>query len=127
ADPESSFGLLSHDLSRTPSFGAIAALIALCHGPGAVADVQAVRGVRLADGDRNRQALLLDRSDGALLVAVWLGIPGWDWPSATQFTPTERTTTLEIEGAHLSVTSHRFNDDGTINTQSLTAKAARTV
>lgn len=120
-DPESSFGLLRHDLGRTPAYEAIRALLSLCAASGGHGRGGPLRGIAFADEDTDRVGLLLDRSDGALLVPVWLGIRGWRWPGGVEAAPQERNTTFSVAGPHNRVRAHRFRDDGSVEVNVLEA------
>lgn len=114
-NPESSFGLLRHDLSRTPAFEAVRALLSLCKAtrPGG----QAERRLDFSGSDSERVTLQLKRPDGALLVPVWLGIRGWQWPARIENPPVERPAAFAVTGAHTNVIAHRFSDDGSVSQQ----------
>jgi hypothetical protein len=112
-NPESSFGLLRHDLSRTPAYGAVRALLALCKASRQTEPAE--RSLAFLNDDSERFSLRLTRPDGALLAPVWLGIRGWQWPARIENPPAERATAFSVTGPHSQVIAHRFGDDGSVS------------
>lgn len=111
-NPESSFGLLRHDLSRTPAYEAVRALLSLCKAKRQTSPAE--RRLDFLQSDAERVTLRLARPDGALLVPVWLGIRGWQWPARIENPPAERLAVFSVTGPHNQVIAHRFSDDGSV-------------
>lgn len=114
-NPETSFGLLRHDLSRTPAYEAVRALLSLCKakrptGPGPVE-----RRIDFLQNDLQRVSLRLTRPDGASLVPVWLALRGWQWPAQIESLPEERPSIFSVTGPHSQVIAHRFHDNGSVS------------
>ncbi|TQN61850.1 hypothetical protein FLX27_09240 [Agrobacterium tumefaciens] len=112
-NPETSFGLLRHDLSRTPAYEAVRALLSLCKAKQQTAPVE--RRVDFFQNDLQRISLQLARPDGALLVPVWLAIRGWQWPARIENPPAERAAAFSVTGQHSRVIAHRFRDNGSVS------------
>lgn len=85
-DPDASFGLLRHDLSERPSFGAVqefAHLLSRPAGPGPAAPSNLTLSLRVAGvpgfpDARRVHHLLLSRPDGTLLLLLWHEVSGED-------------------------------------------------
>ncbi|MBP2565656.1 MULTISPECIES: hypothetical protein [Agrobacterium] len=122
-NPESSFGLLRHDLSRTPAYEAVRALLSLCKAERQTG--QEERQIDFLTADPQRLSLHLARPDGALLVPVWLGISGWQWPARIENPPAERVATFSVAGQHSHVVAHRFRDDGSVSQQTITQESGQ--
>lgn len=122
-NPESSFGLLRHDLSRTPAYEAVRALLSLCKAERQTG--QEERQIDFLTADPQRLSLHLARPDGALLVPVWLGISGWQWPARIENPPAERVATFSLAGQHSHVVAHRFRDDGSVSQQTITQESGQ--
>lgn len=122
-NPESSFGLLRHDLSRTPAYEAVRALLSLCKAERKTG--QEERQIDFLTADPQRLSLHLARPDGALLVPVWLGISGWQWPARIENPPAERVATFSVAGQHSHVVAHRFRDDGSVSQQTITQESGQ--
>lgn len=122
-NPESSFGLLRHDLSRTPAYEAVRALLSLCKAERQTG--QEDRQIDFLTADPQRLSLHLARPDGALLVPVWLGISGWQWPARIENPPAERVATFSVAGQHSHVVAHRFRDDGSVSQQTITQESGQ--
>ncbi|MDR6587280.1 hypothetical protein [Agrobacterium tumefaciens] len=122
-NPESSFGLLRHDLSRTPAYEAVRALLSLCKAERQTG--QEERQIGFLTADPQRLSLHLARPDGALLVPVWLGISGWQWPARIENPPAERVATFSVAGQHSHVVAHRFRDDGSVSQQTITQESGQ--
>ncbi|WP_107677229.1 hypothetical protein [Agrobacterium sp. LAD9] len=122
-NPESSFGLLRHDLSRTPAYEAVRALLSLCKAERQTG--QEERQIDYLTADPQRLSLHLARPDGALLVPVWLGISGWQWPARIENPPAERVATFSVAGQHSHVVAHRFRDDGSVSQQTITQESGQ--
>ncbi|MGN7827870.1 hypothetical protein ACTJJ8_14200 [Agrobacterium radiobacter] len=122
-NPESSFGLLRHDLSRTPAYEAVRALLSLCKAERQTG--QEERQIDFLTADPQRLSLHLARPDGALLVPVWLGISGWQWPAQIENPPAERVATFSVAGQHSHVVAHRFRDDGSVSQQTITQESGQ--
>jgi hypothetical protein len=122
-NPESSFGLLRHDLSRTPAYEAVRALLSLCKAERQTG--QEERQIDFLTADSQRLSLHLARPDGALLVPVWLGISGWQWPARIENPPAERVATFTVAGGHSHVVAHRFRDDGSVSQQTITQESGQ--
>ncbi|PZP53968.1 MAG: hypothetical protein DI595_01750 [Agrobacterium fabrum] len=116
-NPESSFGLLRHDLSRTPAYGAVRALLSLCKAERQTGPEE--RRIDFLTADSERLSLHLVRPDGALLVPVWLGISGWQWPARIENPPAERPVAFYVTGPHSQVVAHRLRDDGSVSQQTI--------
>ena len=116
-NPESSFGLLRHDLSRTPAYGAVRALLSLCKAERQTGPEE--RRIDFLTADSERLSLHLVRPDGALLVPVWLGISGWQWPARIENPPAERPVAFSVTGPHSQVVAHRLRDDGSVSQQTI--------
>lgn len=116
-NPESSFGLLRHDLSRTPAYEAVRGLLSLCKANRQTTSVE--RQVAFLDADAQRLSMPLTRQDGALLVPVWLAISGWQWPARIENPPAERVAAFSVAGQHSRVVAHRFRDDGSVSQQTI--------
>ncbi|MCZ7450141.1 hypothetical protein O8B93_21375 [Agrobacterium rhizogenes] len=116
-NPESSFGLLRHDLSRTPAYEAVRGLLSLCKAGRQTTSVE--REVTFLDSDAQRLAMPLRRQDGALLVPVWLALSGWQWPARIENPPVERVAAFSVAGQHNRVVAHRFLDDGAVSQQTI--------
>ncbi|MDH7802312.1 MULTISPECIES: hypothetical protein [unclassified Rhizobium] len=114
-NPESSFGLLRHDLSRTPAYEAVRALLSLCKASRQTGPAE--RSLTFLNDDSERLSLRLARPDGALLAPVWLGIKGWQWPARIENPPAERASAFSVTGPHSHVIAHRFGDDGSVSQQ----------
>lgn len=114
-NPETSFGLLRYDLSRTPAYEAVRALLSLCKARRQTAPAE--RRVDFIQNDLQRVSLRLTRPDGALLVPVWLAIRGWQWPAGIENPPAERSAAFSVTGAHSQIIAHRFHDDGSVTQQ----------
>lgn len=112
-NPETSFGLLRHDLSRTPAYEAVRALLSLCRAKRQTAPAE--RRIDFLQSDTQRVSLRLARPDGALLVPVWLAVRGWQWPARIENPPVERPTAFSVTGTHSQVIAHRFHDDGSVS------------
>lgn len=122
-NPESSFGLLRHDLSRTPAYEAVRALLSLCKAERQTG--QEERQIDFLTADPQRLSLHIARPDGALLVPVWLGISGWQWPARIENPPAERVATFSVAGQHSHVVAHRFRDDGSVSQQTITQESGQ--
>ncbi|UNZ52629.1 hypothetical protein [Agrobacterium tumefaciens] len=122
-NPESSFGLLRHDLSRTPAYEAVRALLSLCKAERQTG--QEERQIDFLTADPQRLSLHLARPDGALLVPVWLGISGWQWPARIENPPAERVATFSVAGQHSHVVAHRLRDDGSVSQQTITQESGQ--
>lgn len=122
-NPESSFGLLRHDLSRTPAYEAVRALLSLCRAERQTGPEK--RQLDFLTADSQRLSLHLVRPDGALLVPVWLGISGWQWPARIENPPAERIATFSVAGQHSHVIAHRFRDDGSVSQQTITQESGQ--
>lgn len=122
-NPESSFGLLRHDLSRTPAYEAVRALLSLCRAERQTGPEE--RQLDFLTADSQRLSLHLTRTDGALLVPVWLGISGWQWPARIENPPAERIATFSVAGQHSHVIAHRFRDDGSVSQQTITQESGQ--
>ncbi|MGN7956469.1 hypothetical protein [Agrobacterium radiobacter] len=122
-NPESSFGLLRHDLSRTPAYEAVRALLSLCKAERQTG--QEERQIDFLTANPQRLSLHLARPDGALLVPVWLGISGWQWPARIENPPAERVATFSVAGQHSHVVAHRFRDDGSVSQQTITQESGQ--
>lgn len=122
-DPESSFGLLRHDLSRTPAYDAVRALLSLCKAKRQTGPEE--RQIDFLTADSQRLSLHLVRPDGALLVPVWLGISGWQWPARIENPPVERIAAFSVTGPHNSIVAHRFRDDGSVSQQTITQEGGQ--
>ena len=122
ADPESAFGLLTHEGAPTAAYRAVKRLIALFSGPRGPAGVPARERPRLLQlatvGDhRDVQAAAFRRGDGAVLLPLWLGVPGWDPATRTTRPPVTRRLRLEGADGRNAVTLHRFDDEGGVRTE----------
>ncbi len=111
-NPESSFGLLRHDLSRTAAYEAVRALLSLLTARRQTAPTQCQ--LEFVESASESVSLRLSRPDGALLVPVWLAISGWQWPAQIENPPAERAASFIVTGAHSQVIAHRFQDDGSV-------------
>ncbi|MFK3781088.1 hypothetical protein [Agrobacterium sp. NPDC089420] len=122
-NPESSFGLLRHDLSRTPAYGAVRALLSLCTAKRQTKPAD--RRLAFLDSVSERVSLQLTRPDGALLVPVWLALPGWQWPARIENPPAERPVAFSVTGPHDQIIAHRFNDDGSVSRHAIPREDGR--
>ena len=124
ADPDSHFGLLRHDGTATPAFGAVRALMQLFRaaGPGTAEPFEAA-----VEGAPDLHACRFSRGDGATLVPLWLGVPGWDPGRRRALADRpERPVAVALSRVPASVRLHRFGDDGSVATTAL-APAGRIV
>lgn len=112
-NPETSFGLLRHDLSRTPAYEAVRALLSLCKAKRPTEPVE--RRIDFLQNDLQRVSLRLTRPDGASLVPVWLALRGWQWPAQIESPPEERPSIFSVTGPHSQVIAHRFHDNGSVS------------
>lgn len=127
ADPESRFGLLTHDGRETAGFAAVRNLMALFRGTGAARPEDgAAVSVDLDGAAEGLQAAAFRRPDGTILVPVWLGVPGWD-PGGRRPLPDldGRAVEIGLSRAPKTASLHRFADDGGVAVDPL--DAARTI
>jgi hypothetical protein len=122
ADPESAFGLLTHDGRQTATYRAVKRLIALFSGPRAGGRSPPITGaapVRITTvGDhQDVQGAAFRRGDGAVLLPLWLGVPGWDPATRTARVPVERRLRLEDGVGRNAVVAHRFDDEGDVRAE----------
>lgn len=120
-DPESRFGLLTHDGRPTPAFAAVRNLVRLFGGGGpagipAVGDVAAIAVGEAPD----LVSAQFRRRDGAALVPIWLGIDGWDRRSlAPRPDAPPRAVEILLPQRPRTVHVHRFADDGSVSVREL--------
>ena len=127
ADPESRFGLLTHDGRETAGFAAVRNLMALFRSAGiARPDEAAPVSIELDGAVEALQAAAFRRPDGTILVPAWLGVPGWD-PGQRKPRPDLPGQRLEIRlsRAPRAASLHRFADDGSVAVEPM--EAARTI
>ncbi|MCZ4429858.1 hypothetical protein O3S81_09125 [Agrobacterium sp. SOY23] len=122
-NPESSFGLLRHDLSRTPAYDAVRGLLSLCTARQETAPAE--RRLDFLENASDCVSLRLTRPDGALLVPVWLAIRAWRWPAQIENPPAERPMAFTVAGSHSEVIAHRFLDDGSVSRQRLSQEGGQ--
>ena len=94
ADQEQHFGLLRNDLSPKPAFGAVRSLVAALRtspGPASAPPRAVVR-----DQPDDLQRLLLERSDGSRVVALWRPVSVWDQNRRIPLDPGEQQTRLSF-------------------------------
>jgi hypothetical protein len=77
SDAERNFGLLRYDLSPKPAFTALSNLISICQDPGASFTPGKLDYTISGDQDEMRQ-VLLQKSDGSYLLALWRAESVWD-------------------------------------------------
>lgn len=117
ADPESAFGLLDYGLSRTPAYEAVRNLLSICSreegkaGSGGVTPAQ----IGFSTRDADRHHLFLTKANGGVLMAVWLGISGWQSGPRTALPPARRETILTVQNNSRDVRANQFRDDGKID------------
>lgn len=118
-DPESHFGLLAHDGTSTPAYDAVRNLVRL-FSPYAARGPDRLLGVTVETGLDGLLTAGFARSDGATLVALWLGIGGWD-PRVRRPKPDlpGRPVALRVSGVPRSVSLTSFQDDGSVQETSL--------
>lgn len=127
ADPESRFGLLTHDGTETAGFSAVRNLMALFGGPGAARpDDGPPVSIDIDGAAEGLQAAAFRRPDGTILVPVWLGVRGWD-PGTRRPLPDlpGRPVEIRLGRAPKTASLHRFADDGSVAVDQV--DAARTI
>lgn len=127
ADPESRFGLLTHDGRETAGFAALANLTALFRTSGAARTEDGPPvSIDLDGAAEALQAAAFRRADGTILVPVWLGVSGWD-PGTRRPRPDlpGRPVGIRLSRAPKSASLHRFADAGGVTVEPL--EAARTI
>ena len=124
ADPESAFGLLTHEGEPTATYRAVGRLIALFADPRGPAGTPAreradPRRIATVGDHRDVHGACFRRGDGAVLLPLWLGLSGWDWRTKTAVTPVARRLRLEDADRRNAVTAHRFDDAGGVRAEAV--------
>lgn len=60
------------------------------------------------------QAMMFEKSNGKHLLAIWLGLPGWD--GTKPIAVASELVAVQVQMSFPSLTVHIFNDDGTVTT-----------
>lgn len=125
-DPESNFGLLTHDLSPTPSYYAVKNLISCFTPPNASRKISPPPlSVRVARGSPDLISAGFRRSDGVQLVALWRGTAGWDAHSKIPLPRQSEQVVLEVSGRPRRIELQRFGDDGALSTSQVTPSSSQ--
>lgn len=110
-DQESNFGLVTAGGQRKPRFHAIKNLIALFADTGAAGAAQAL-DYSIGPDSADLYSVNFQRSNGDYLLAVWLGVSGWDIGTKTELPPTTRDVVLTLPQPMMLAEIHNFNVDG---------------
>jgi hypothetical protein len=114
ADQEANFGLLRHDGTPKPSFYAVKHLLELFADrlPPRFAPGKLAFGI--AGDTQNLKTLAFQKSNGRILLAVWLGVPAWNSVSRTNLPVDARHVSLALPPGIKRVSIHAFSDDGDV-------------
>lgn len=117
ADPESAFGLLTHEGRPTAAYRAVKTLIALFSGPRGPAAAPSPgpaspRPIATIGSHEDVQGQCFRREDGTILLPLWLGVSGWDRGAQATRGPVSRQLRVECGDRRNALTLHRFDDEG---------------
>lgn len=114
ADAEANFGLIRHDGSPKPSYFAIKNLLQLFADPGPVFEPVQL-AFTVIEAVPELQVVTFQRRNGVFLLAIWLGVAGWDSIARVNLPSAPRSVHLAFASTISLVRYHRFSDDGGVN------------
>ena len=117
ADKESNFGLARSSGEPKAGYLALRNLIALFNDKGAVVQTRPLRAVLAGDNPTDAYVMVFQRSNREYLLALWLGIPGWNKDLKQTIEPTVRRFKLQLDRSMKIVEITTFDDSGNIKTE----------
>ena len=112
-DQESNFGLLRANGEPKPAFYAIKNLIALFDDAGGELKPKDLSFVILSP-EPDAHVMGFQRADGDYLLALWLGVSGWDIDARVALPDVIRDIDLQFDEKIVLVDLTRFGDDGAV-------------
>jgi hypothetical protein len=119
-DEQSGYGMIDYFGKIKPQWTAVKNLIAKFADPAQVTPVPLSYTVTRKSGNTTAATtMLFQRSDTKYMLAVWLGLPGWDGTTYT-LTPIEsEVVSVQLGTSVPSVKIDTFRDDGTVGTRAV--------
>jgi hypothetical protein len=113
ADAESNFGLVRYDGTEKPSYRAVQNFMRIFNDI-TCADFPRTLKVTATGDTQDVKILAFKKCDGSLLIAIWLGITGWD-PDQRVLLNVGASRPLMLNFSGLTVTQiNSFNDTGAV-------------
>lgn len=119
---EAFFGLIAFDGTKTAGYGAVKGLLSFLNAVGTTgAPAFPGRVATYPNGNGGvLQTANFQRADGSNILAIWLGIDGWNASTKVANAPVSASVGLEFLSSASTVTAYRFLDDGTQTASTIT-------
>jgi hypothetical protein len=122
---DNSFGLLHSDFSPKPGYNAIQNVIRLLSDPGRTFRTRELQYSLTGDVDRLEHALL-EKSDGAFFLALWVEKPSYDVDSKKLLTVATQSIRIETKNP-MTLNLHTLDDDGSMHTSAMGTRQTATL
>lgn len=117
ADKESNFGLARSSGQPKAGYFALRNLIALFDDKNANFQKRPLRAILAGENVTDAYVMVFQRSNREYLLALWLGIPGWNKSSLQALAPTVRRLNLQLDRAMKAIEISTFDDTGNVKTE----------
>lgn len=124
ADPaniQANFGLADFNGVPKASYAAVKNLMSILNTSAAGSGL--ITSYTLTGDMTNVETVQFQRADGSSALCAWLGVQGWDPSARAALPPVEKHVVLSASPTPITITAHRFGDDGTETTSVLPAVA----
>lgn len=111
------YGLLNQDGSPKPAFTAVKSLLNLLSDPGPAFTPQNLN-YTIQGASADVRHMSFQKRDGTYLIALWLGVPGYDLSARQHMSTPSQTVTLNTATPMRVLRMHRWQPDGSLNTNS---------